>query len=170
MQHNVHCRWHSYLVIILVIEVLFEMQKKEDKNLCLIELNPEQLMKKGLQVIWLIWWSSQSITRSCLHTELGNSHFIVWLRTRRRHKYDYCLKPGLSSPLDSSSPLYWIQKEHCKKREIWICFWLFLQCFSHVEQDKIQCKVSEQIWHSTSNANWRLAIRRIAVWFSRSTG
>jgi hypothetical protein len=45
-----------------------------------------------------------------------------------------------------------------------------LQCFSHVEQDKIQCKVSEQIWHSTSNANWRLAIRRIAVWFSRSTG
>jgi hypothetical protein len=33
------------------VEVLFEMQKKEDKNLCLIVLNPEQLMKKGLQVI-----------------------------------------------------------------------------------------------------------------------
>lgn len=76
-------------------------------------LNPEQLMKKALQVIWLIWWSSQSITRSCLHTELGNSHFIVWWRTRR-HKYDYCLKPGLSSSLDSSSPLKCNTKHEAK--------------------------------------------------------
>jgi hypothetical protein len=130
------------------------MQKKEDKNLCLIVLNPEQLMKKGLQVIWLIWWSSQSITRSCLHTELGNSHFIVWkneeTQVRLLSETWTLFFFGFILPFEMQYKTWRRIDVDCiefresiaRGERSGYASGCFLQCFSHVEQDKIQCATS----------------------------